>query len=74
MCMSNIDFKNYIVSNVHPDGSIGASQEMKGYYLKKHIDRMNLQGIMVMVESTNDKDDVSEIYDAMKDIPIQTEF
>jgi len=29
---------------------------------------------MVMVESTNAKDDVSEIYDAMKDIPIQTEF
>ena len=74
MCMTNIDIKNYIVSNVHPDGSIGASQEMKGYYLKKHIDKMNLQGIMVLVESVNESDDVTEIYDAMKDIPIQTEF
>ena len=74
MCMSNIDFKNYIVSNVHPDGSIGKCQEMKGYYLKKHIDKMNLQGIMVLVESVNESDDVTEIYDAMKDIPIQTEF
>jgi hypothetical protein len=74
MCMSNIDFKNYIVSNVHPDGSIGAKTEMKGYYLKKHIDRMNLQGIMVLVETVNSSDDVTEIYDAMKDIPIQTDF
>ena len=29
---------------------------------------------MVLVESTNTEDDVTEIYDAMKDIPIQTEF
>ena len=29
---------------------------------------------MVLVESVNESDDVPEIYDAMKDSPIQTEF